>query len=49
MTLLLRDAQGDAWPLDMSADCAQFVGRYRRLRSFGFEEGLLYYRPAAQR
>lgn len=49
VTLLLRDAQGNAWPLSMSAHCAQFVGRYRRLRDFGCADGLLDYAPAERR
>ncbi|MEO8723774.1 MAG: hypothetical protein ABI395_09685 [Sphingobium sp.] len=45
MTLMLQDADGRDWPLYLSADCALFLGRYRRIENFGPRSGLLHFLP----
>ena len=45
VTLMLQDVLGQDWPLYMSANCAIFVGRYRRVENFGPKSGLLHFLP----
>jgi hypothetical protein len=45
VTLMLQDADGHDWPLYLSADCAIFLGRYRRVENFGPRSGLLHFLP----
>lgn len=45
VTLMLQDAEGRDWPLYLSADCAIFLGRYRRVENFGPSSGLLHFLP----
>ncbi|MDQ4419410.1 hypothetical protein OOT33_03020 [Sphingobium sp. DEHP117] len=45
MTLILHTTEGVGWPLRLSADCAQFIGRYRRVDNFGPASGLLHFLP----
>ncbi len=42
VTLMLRDAIGQPWPLALSADCLRFIGRYRRLEAFDIDATLLF-------
>jgi hypothetical protein len=41
VTLALHDAQGDPWPLRLSADCLRFIGPYRRVEGFNIDAMLL--------
>lgn len=34
VTLLLHDADGETWRLNLPIDCLQFVGHYRRVEGF---------------
>lgn len=43
VTLMLQDVLDRDWPLFLSADCAQFIGRYRRVGHFGPGSGLLHF------
>lgn len=45
VTLVLRNEEGLSWPLRLSADCVQFIGRYRRIENFGPASGLLHFLP----
>lgn len=45
VTLVLRSEEGISWPLRLSADCVQFIGRYRRIENFGPASGLLHFLP----
>ncbi len=42
VTLALADAEGQSWPLSLSADCLQFVGRYRRVEGFNIDAMMLF-------
>jgi hypothetical protein len=45
VTLVLHTQQGECWPLRLSRDCTQFIGRYRRVDNFGPPSGLLHFLP----
>lgn len=45
VTLVLRTPEGVSWPLRLSRDCIQFVGRYRLVENFGPSSGLLHFVP----
>jgi len=45
VTLVLRAEDGVDWPLRLSSDCIQFIGRYRRIENFGPASGLLHFLP----
>lgn len=45
MTLILHTQEGLGWPLRLSTDCVQFIGRYRRVENFGPASGLLHFLP----
>lgn len=42
VTLALHDAQGDPWPLRLSADCLRFIGPYRRVEGFHIDAMALF-------
>ncbi|MPT47653.1 MAG: hypothetical protein E2598_04425 [Sphingobium sp.] len=45
VTLILQTDAGEHWPLRLSADCAIFIGRYRRVENFGPPTGFLHFLP----
>ncbi|MGD9811715.1 MAG: hypothetical protein AB7U35_10350 [Sphingobium sp.] len=45
VTLVLTTDDGSDWPLRLSEDCVQFIGRYRRIENFGPRSGLLHFLP----
>ena len=45
VTLVLQSIDGSDWPLRLSDDCVQFIGRYRRIENFGPASGLLHFLP----
>jgi len=45
VTLILQTDEGLSWPLRLSSDCMQFIGRYRRIDNFGPPSGLLHFLP----
>lgn len=45
VTLVLHTDGGLGWPLRLSSDCVQFIGRYRRIENFGPRSGLLHFLP----
>lgn len=47
VTLVLQTGEGLHWPLRLSEDCVQFIGRYRRIENFGPPSGLLHFLPGS--
>jgi hypothetical protein len=45
VTLVLQADDGMSWPLRLSTDCVQFIGRYPRVQNFGPTSGLLHFLP----
>ena len=45
VTLMLHDSRERFWALNLSADCAQFIGRYPRLPAFRGAGALLDFLP----
>jgi hypothetical protein len=42
VTLGLHDADGNPWPLRLSADCLRFIGPYRRVEGFQIDAMALF-------
>jgi hypothetical protein len=42
VTLALHDADGEPWPLRLSADCLRFIGPYRRVEGFQIDAMALF-------